>query len=694
MAASETLKRIFPIVGWLSNYQRKDLSGDIIAGLTTAVLLVPQGMAYAMLAGLPPEVGLYASIVPMVAYAIFGTSRQLSVGPVAIDSLLVVAGVSLLAEPGSEQYVTYAVALALMVGLLQVAMGLLRMGFFVNFLARPTIVGFTAAAALVIGASQLPNLLGVQLPRSSGFIDSLSALAGHIGGAHVPTALLGGATVAVLIALKRVWPRAPRALIAVIGTTAISVLLSMGDGGLQLLGSVPSGLPSFGIPEFTLDTAAAFIGLAITIALVSFMETISAGKQFARTHGYDLAPNRELIGIGAANITGSFFGGYPVAGGLSRSVVNDQAGAKTQLASFVTSGTVALSLILFTPWFALVPKATLAAIIIVAVAGLVDVKEMKRLTRVKRADFAVTAVTFVATLGLGIQLGILVGVATSIAAFLFRTTNPHAAVLGRVPNTTAYRNVENFPEAITWDHVLLVRIDAQFYFGNVTFLKDTLDKFEHRCKGDLRFVIIDASSVNQLDSSADAALHQLAERYSERCVRLFFANVKHPVRLVMERSGLVERLGEERFFLSVHDAVCCVLGRENFCTDRQAHKNEDTRMLDLREHVTLTADDVPEVSVEWLQDNQANVRIVDVREAMELAGPLGAIEAVEHISLGELSGCLDDFEDDEPVVFVCRSGGRSGTAAHIFERAGKPNVASLAGGMQDWNVAGLPTARR
>jgi SulP family sulfate permease len=568
------IKKALPILEWLPNYRRSQLGGDVTAGLTTAVMLIPQGMAYAMLAGLPPHVGLYASIVPMLVYALFGTSRQLSVGPVAMDSLLVIAGVSVLAEPGTEEYIGYAITLALMVGLIQVLMGVFRMGFFVNFLSRPTVTGFTAAAALIIGSSQLGPLMGIDAERKAKLFATLGEIWRHLGEVHLATLVIGGGALLMLLAFKRWAKKLPAALIVVIVTTIAVIAFGLEASGVATIGNVPSGLPGFEIPSFEFGDIPVLGGTALAIALVSFMETISVGRKFAQKFRYDLRPNQELIGVGAGNLTGSFFGGYPVAGGLSRTAVNADAGAKTPLASLITAATIALALLFFTGWFVDIPKATLAAIIIAAVSGLVDVTEMKRLWKVKRPDFGVMLLTFIATIALGIQMGILIGVGISIALFVFRTTRPHAARLGRVPQTSAYRNIKNYPQAITWDGLLLVRVDAQFYFGNVTFLKDTLTEFEKEMDSELRSVIIDASSINQLDSSADAAIHEIARSYAERGIELYFANVKQPVRNVMEASGFWQQLGEDHFFLSVHDAVQCVLGKGDFCTDLQARNKE------------------------------------------------------------------------------------------------------------------------
>jgi SulP family sulfate permease len=553
------LKKVFPFLEWIGSYKREWLRGDLAAGLTTAVMLVPQGMAYAMLAGLPPIVGLYASTIPLVVYALFGSSRQLAVGPVAMVSLLVLTGVSAIAEPGTQEFIGYAVLVSLLVGVLQAGMGLMRAGFLVNFLSHPVVSGFTSAAALIIGLSQLQHLLGVKLTSSKYVHVILMDAAARLGEVHLITFAIGAATVVLLMALKKYRPTFPGALaVVVLGTLAVWGL-GLADLGVKIVGDVPAGLPSFSLPSMDGPALMALLPTAITIALVGFMESISVAKALASKRNYEVQPNQELMGLGLANVAGSMFGAFPVTGGFSRSAVNAQAGANTGLASLLTAGFVALALVFLTPLFFYLPKAVLAGIIMTAVFGLVDVHEVKHLWKVKRSDLALLGITFAATLALGIEEGIGVGVVASLLWFVVRTTRPHFAVLGRLPGTDIYRNVKNFPEAETWEGLLMLRVDAQFYFGNVTFLKDTLRDLEAKMEAPLRWVVIDASSINQLDSSADTALHDIARAYSARGVELYFARVKGPVREVMQRSGFYEALGPDRFYFRVHDAVNHVL---------------------------------------------------------------------------------------------------------------------------------------
>jgi SulP family sulfate permease len=549
------VRRYLPFLGWMKGYDRKNLSGDLSAGLTTAVMLIPQGMAYAMLAGLPPIVGLYASLVPLALYSLLGTSRQLAVGPVAMVSLLVAQGVAPLAETGTEAFVMYAVLLAGMVGVIQLLMGVFRLGFLVNFLSHPVVSGFTSAAALIIGFSQLKHLLGIDLARSKNIFTILENAFAALGDWHIATLVIAVASIALLLGLKKWKPVFPRALaVVVLGSLAV-FLFGLHDAGVAIVREVPAGLPSPSLPSLDVSAMQQLLPIAVTISLVSFMESISVAKAFARKNRYEVDPSQELIALGAANIGGTFFGAYPVTGGFSRTAVNGQAGAKTPLAGLVTAAVIGLTLLFLTPLFYYLPKAVLAAIIMTAVFGLVDIAEVKHLWKVKRADLALLAITFVGTLGLGIEEGILIGVGASLAAFVFRTSRPHVAVLGRLPNTDEYRNVKNYPEVELTPGVLAVRFDAQFYFANVTFLKDTLRDLELAAAEPVTTVVLDASAMNQLDSSAEAALADLYDSYADRGIDLVVAGAKGPVREVLKRSGLWERLGDEGLALTVHEAV-------------------------------------------------------------------------------------------------------------------------------------------
>ena len=570
------IERTIPAFGWFRRYRRDDLRGDVQAGLTTAVMLIPQAMAYAMLAGLPPQVGLYASTVPLVAYSLFGTSRQLAVGPVAMVSLLVAAGLAPIVAPGdTTAFVTLALVLMVMVGVIQLSMGLLRLGFIVNFLSHPVTVGFTWAAALIIGLSQLKHLLGLPLPRSHHVHEILLAAADGIGGTNLVTLAIGLGSVGVILALRKWRKTFPAALTVVVIGTALTVLFALDrSAGVAVVGPIPTGLEWNGIPPalFAIETWNQLLPTALVISLVGYMESIAVAKSFASANRYRIDANQELVGLGAANIAGAAFGGYPVTGGFSRTAVNAQAGARTPLAGMITAGVIVVTLFTITGLLFYLPRAVLAAIIMVAVFGLIRVGEGVRIFRVKPTDGWLLVLTFAATLTLGIEQGIAVGVGASLLMFVWRSSRPHFAVLGRVPGTDdVYRNIERFPAAETIPGIRILRIDAAFYFANISFLRERLADLEADCQ--TRAVVIDATSINDLDSSAADALLEIASEMKERGIELFIASPRGPVRDVMFRVGLTATLGADHIHDRVHHAVCTAQQLVDTVDEANASKN-------------------------------------------------------------------------------------------------------------------------
>lgn len=555
-ATMDLLRRLMPALVWLPRYRRADLAGDLTAGLTTAVLLIPQAMAYALLAGLPPVVGLYASIAPPLVYALFGSSPKLAVGPVAMDSLLVAAAVGSVAVAGSDAYVVIAAALALMVGAVQLGMGVLRLGFVVNFLSRPVLSGFTSAAALVIAASQLGPLLGVKLGASTALHTIVLELAGSLGKVHLPTLALAAVSMLLLALLGR-W-RGKALLVVALGIAA-SALLDLPGLGVAVLGEVPPGLPAPSLPQVPWATLVTLAPAALTIALVSFMEAISSGLAVAEADQRPSA-DRELAALGLSNMAAGLLRGYPIAGGLSRTAVNAQAGARTGLAGVFTASLVALALLFLTPLLRGLPRVSLAAIIVVAVLGLVDRKLPRELWQVRPRELPVLVLTFVATLSLGITTGLVLGVLASLLLFVLRTTRPHTAVLGRLPGTDVYRNLKRFPEAEPVPGLVLVRLDAQLYFANAAFLRETLLRLVDEAPPPVRAVIVDASSIHDVDVSALESLREVHRALAARGIALHFADVKGPVRDVLGRAGFVAELGAERFSFTTHEAVQRALG--------------------------------------------------------------------------------------------------------------------------------------
>jgi SulP family sulfate permease len=550
------LKNLLPIAEWLPSYASKNLQGDLSAGLTVGVMLIPQGMAYAMIAGLPPIYGLYASTIPILLYAIFGTSRQLAVGPVAMVSLLTAAGIGAFAEGGTEVYIGLAIALALMVGGIQLLLGVFRLGFLVNFLSHPVISGFTSAAALIIGLSQLKHLLGVDLPRSHHVHEIILQAIEQSGAINWAAFGIGIAGVALILLAKRINKAIPGPLLAVVFGILAVWGMGLHEMGVRIVAEVPKGLPSFGIPQFSMDTFNQLIPIALTIALVSFMESIAVAKAIQAKHkNYKVEANQELIALGVANIGGSFFQSYPVTGGFSRTAVNDQAGAKTGLAAIISALLIGLTLLFLTPLFYYLPNAILASVIMVAVFGLIDIREARHLWHTDRSDFWMLIATFLGTLTLGIEQGILIGVVLSLAVIIFRTTMPHFAVLGKIPGEPLYKNISRFENLEQRSDILIMRFDARLYFGNVNFFKESIEAEIEKRKETLKMFILDANSINSADSSGIHALEDILEYCESLNIQMAMTSVKGPLRDKLQKAYFDQKLGLDHFFIYIQKAV-------------------------------------------------------------------------------------------------------------------------------------------
>ena len=550
------MKKYIPILDWLPNYKKKNLSGDLSAGITVGVMLIPQGMAYAMLAGLKPIYGLYAATVPLILYAIFGTSRQLAVGPVAVVSLLIASGVGALAEIGSDSFLGMAILLSLLIGVFQLIMGVFKVGFIVNFLSHPVLSGFISAAAVYIAFSQMKHVLGISIPRGKVHETAYNIYL-KFGEINKYTLAVGLGGIVTIIVLKKINKRIPFPLVV--------VLLGMGVGyalgldampyNVSIVGDVPDGLPSFTVPTVTYEAVTSLLPIALTIALIGFTESIAVAKSIQKKHkNYEIDASQELLALGIANIGASFFQAFPTMGGFARSAVNDQSGAKTNLAGIISTTVVILTLLFLTPYFYYLPNAILASIIIVAVFGLIDFKEAKHLWKTDRRDFAMFIITAIATLTLGVEQGIMVGVGVSIVGLILRVSYPHMAELGLDEQSRKYLNVERFEHINPADEILIVRLDAQLFFANTRYFLDKLKSLEEK-RGDIKAVIIDASGVNGMDSSAVHAISDLVEDYQKRNIRFLMTSVKGPVRDILRRTVLRNKIGEDNFFLSIDDAL-------------------------------------------------------------------------------------------------------------------------------------------
>jgi len=560
------LKRYLPVLTWLPHYNRRLLGADLLAGVIVTVMVIPQSLAYALLAGLPAVVGLYASLLPAVLYAILGTSRTLAIGPVAIIALMTGAALSSVAPPGSAAYLEAALVLSLLSGAMLVAMGLLRLGFFANFLSHPVIAGFLSSSAVLIAISQSAHLAGIDAGGYNA-LDLIASLVGNLSQFHWPTLAMGLGTLLFLVLSRRHGVRlftrlglttgtasliargAP--VLAVVATTLLSWQLGLAELGVAVVGDIPAGLPPLTLPTPELSIWKALLIPALLISVVGFVESISMAQMLAARRRQRISPNQELVGLGGANLAAAFTAGMPVTGGLSRTVINDEAGAQTPLAGLFAALGIGGVTLAFTPLLHHLPIATLAATITVAILTLVDIPLIRQTWRYSRSDFSAMAVTILLTLVEGVEAGIISGVVLSIGLFLYRTSRPHSAVVGRIPGTEHFRSITRH-EVETLTSVAFLRIDESLYFANARYLEDTVLQMVAREPG-LEHVVLICSAVNLIDASALESLDAINERLREAEVTLHLAEVKGPVMDRLKRSDFLDDL-TGRVFLSTYTA--------------------------------------------------------------------------------------------------------------------------------------------
>lgn len=564
------MREYFPILDWGLNYKRDHLTGDLTAGIIVASLLIPQGMAYAILAGLPPEVGLYASIFPQIVYGFLGTASMLSVAPVAVDSLMVATAVSAIATENTPEYWGYALTLALLVGIIELLIGIFRLGFIANFLSQAVISGFISAAAILIGFSQLKHLLGIKIPQTESFFSTVIHIIKESPNLNLVTFSLGIISLALLLYFNRglgkhlksqgiqesliipITKSAP--LMVVIGSSILVGLLHLDQlFGVKVIGEIPKGFPPFTIPNFDLNNIQLLGTSALAISFVGFMEAFSVGQFLASKKRKKVEANQELIALGASNITAAFTGGYPITGGLSRSVVNFSAGANTALASIITALFLMLTVLFFTPLFYYLPQTSLAAIILVAVGNLLDFATLKRLWNYNKLDGITWFSTFISVLLTSAEQGIILGVLISLVLYLSRTSKPHIAVLGRVENTEHFRNILRHP-VTTSPHILAIRIDESLYFVNTKYLEDYLLKLVTEQK-EVEYLLLVCSGINSIDGSALETLQRLIEDLHQMKIEFYLSEVKGPIFDQLEKVGFVDKLGRDRIFLSTDQAI-------------------------------------------------------------------------------------------------------------------------------------------
>jgi len=563
----QTLTRYLPILTWGREYSHTALSNDLVAALIVTIMLIPQSLAYALLAGLPAEAGLYASIVPIMLYAVFGTSRALAVGPVAVVSLMTAAALSNIVEQGTMGYAVAALSLAGLSGVILLAMGLFRLGFLANFLSHPVIAGFITASGIIIAASQLKHIIGIDA-EGHNLLELMMSLARHLSEINWITAIIGVLATGFLFwvrkGLKPLLKRlgVPGGLtgvlvkmgpvVVVVATTLAVWQLGLDASGVKVVGEVPQSLPPLTLPSFSPDLLGQLLLSAFLISIIGFVESISVAQTLAAKKRQRIDPDQELIGLGVANIGASLTGGFPVMGGFSRSVVNFDAGAETPAAGAFTAVGLAIAALALTPLIYFLPKATLAATIIVAVLSLVDFSILKRSWAYSKADFTAVSATILTTLALGVEIGVSTGVGLSILLHLYKSSKPHIAEVGQVPGTEHYRNILRH-DVITDPAIVSLRMDESLYFANARYLED---KIHNRVAGDknIRHVILQCSAINEIDLSALESLETINDRLREMSVKLHLSEVKGPVMDRLKREHFLADLTGQ-VFLSQFDAI-------------------------------------------------------------------------------------------------------------------------------------------
>lgn len=549
------LQKIIPLYSDLLSYSKSSFKSDFSAGITVGVMLVPQGLAYAYLAGLPPIYGLYAGLIPLVLYGVFGSSRHLSVGPVAVSALLVYAGIKELAEPLSTEFVELAILTAFLIGVMQLLLSLLRLGILVNFISHPVISGFTSAAAIIVAISQLKDILGIEIERQESTLNTAIELFKHLFDFKGITVTISLVALAILIAIRKYNRRIPGALIAVVLATLVSWWFNLEDKGIKVVGQVPSGLPIFKTFSFDLETVYALMPTVLTVTAISIVESLGIAKIYeGKSREYRVQNNQELFSLGIANALGAFFQSLPTSGSFSRTAVNFSAHSKTGVSSLLSALVVMLSLLFLTPLFRHLPIAVLASIILLAIKNLFDVKEAIRLWKVHKRDFTMLLVTFLGTLTLGIEIGVLLGFSLSIVTVLYRSSQPNITEMGYLDDVNYFRSIERYTELNRIKDHLIIRFDDQLYYGNANYFTD---KIVHRFeKNPAKYLVLDASNIHDIDSTGLKALNEVIEYLEKNNCTFSICKITEPVEDVIQNSGVLKRKKYEiGVYSSIKDAV-------------------------------------------------------------------------------------------------------------------------------------------
>ena len=549
------LKRHFPILDWLPKYKKAYLTGDLSAGLTVGIMLIPQGMAYALIAGLPPIYGLYAALVPNLIYVFTGSSRKLAVGPVALDSLIVGSSLAAMKLANIQDYISMAIFLALFVGAIQLVMGFMRLGFLSNFLSRPVVSGFTSAAAIVIGISQLKHFFGLEI-NVNDTLKTIVAIVTQITETNFYDLAIGIAAVLVILGLKKLNRKLPAAMVVVILSIIGIYFFMVNETDVHIVGQVPEGLPGFLMPQLEVSTIIKAFPTAMALAFIAFAEAMAIAKAVEdKSNVYYTKANQELKALGISNIVGSLFQSFPANAGLSRTAVNVDEGAKTGIASLISVLVVGLTLLFLTPFFYFLPKSVLGAIILVAIYGLIDLKYAKKLWKEGKDEFYLLIVTFLTTLFIGISQGIIFGVLFSLLLLVSRTSRPHIAILGKIKGMEYFKNLKRFPEDTeVVDEILMIRFDAQLFFANVHYFKKALLQEVDNKGAALKYVILNAEPVNYIDNTAINQLKKIVEKLNKQDITFKIAGAIGPTRDILHKSGLVNFIGKENIYVRTAEA--------------------------------------------------------------------------------------------------------------------------------------------
>lgn len=563
---AQSFKQYLPILDWAKTYNKETATADLVAAVIVTIMLIPQSLAYALLAGLPAEMGLYASILPLVAYAIFGTSRALAVGPVAVVSLMTAAAIGNLGLTDPAELALAAGTLALISGVILSVLGFLRLGFLANFLSHPVIAGFITASGVLIAASQLKHILGIDMHGHT-LIQLVQTMFAHLGETNLITLVIGASAVAFLFWVRKglkpfllsrgVPPKLAEVLAkagpvgAVVVTTLVTWIFGLSNSGVRIVGDIPMGLPPLTAPSLSPALWSDLFLSALLISIIGFVESVSVAQTLAAKKRQRISPDQELIGLGTSNVASAISGGFPVTGGFSRSVVNFDAGSETPAAGAYTAVGIAIATLILTPLIFFLPKATLAATIIVAVLSLVDFSILKKAWGYSKVDFAAVFATIILTLGFGVELGVSAGVLISIGLHLYKTSRPHVAEVGLVPDKHHFRNIKRH-KVETQPHLITLRVDESLYFANARFLEDyVLGRVT--CDEPIEDVVLMFPAVNEVDMSALETLEELNRRLSEMGIKMHLSEVKGPVMDRLQRSHFLDDL-TGRVFLSQYDA--------------------------------------------------------------------------------------------------------------------------------------------